>query len=270
MRCGALPLEFSCAESDDVPVPSLDSNRGAKRAREARAEAGLDPHAPLTCVLTAVEEGFGIPVVAAALPNEVAGACTGSGTRRLIFVNGTHVKPRQRFTLAHELGHVRCGHDGSVRVDTLTTLDGRPTSSYEIQANAFASEFLVPKTAAGQWFDREPDLEEIVTFAAEYGISAIAALFRAQSARAISEARAERVRSKIEEQLHLEVYERLELRRLDDRLETIAELPYVSPALAGTALGAAISGSATTGAAARAAGVPPARLSVALEAISPR
>jgi hypothetical protein len=33
----------------------LDSNRGAKCAREARAAVGLDPVAPLECLLTVAE-----------------------------------------------------------------------------------------------------------------------------------------------------------------------------------------------------------------------
>ena len=40
-------------------VPGEDSNRGAKRAREARAALGLDPAAPLECLLSTVEQRAG-------------------------------------------------------------------------------------------------------------------------------------------------------------------------------------------------------------------
>jgi Zn-dependent peptidase ImmA (M78 family) len=251
-------------------VGSLDTNRGAKRAREARQAAGLDPVAPLACLLTAVEERFGIPVVIAALPDGVAGACAGQGAAPMLFVNGRHATPRQRFTLAHELGHLRCRHDGAVHVETIVTLDGKVTNPYEIQANAFAGELLVPKAAVADRFDREPGLEEVVLIAAEYGISALAALFRLVTAGAIGQRRAGRVREEIDAQLHLDVYERLAPPVLEDRLQAIEELPYISPALAGSALAAALTGAASPAAAARASGVAPQRLAIAVEAISGR
>jgi hypothetical protein len=44
-------------------MSGLDRNRGAKRAREAREALGLRADAPLDCLLTAVEERAGLPVV---------------------------------------------------------------------------------------------------------------------------------------------------------------------------------------------------------------
>ena len=90
-------------------MAGLDSNRGAKRAREARAALGLEAGA-LPCLLRTVEAA-GYAVVVAALPDGVAGACLPGGA--VLWVNGTHSLPRQRFTLAHELGHAWCRHDGS-------------------------------------------------------------------------------------------------------------------------------------------------------------
>ena len=69
-------------------MASLDSNRGAKRAREARQGLGLDATAPLEDILDAVEAQN--PVIVAAMPDRVAGrasagiSCgsTGTSTRR--------------------------------------------------------------------------------------------------------------------------------------------------------------------------------------------
>lgn len=50
----------------------------------------------------------------------------------------------QRFTGAHELGHVYLGHTESLDGEEILTRGG-PTSEHEIAANSFASAFLLPK-----------------------------------------------------------------------------------------------------------------------------
>ena len=117
---------------------SLNRNRGAKRAREARAEAGLDQTRPVPCLLSTVEDAFGVRVVVAPLPAGIAGACIRRAEGPVVFVNLADIPARRRFTLAHELGHVRCGHDGHEAIDTQETISGRTTDDREIMANAFA------------------------------------------------------------------------------------------------------------------------------------
>ena len=95
-------------------MASLDSNRGAKRAREAREALGLDAAAPLEDILDVVEAQK--PVIVAAMPDGVAGACVGG---QILWVNGNQYAPRQRFTLAHEFGHAWIGHDGRLEPDTV-------------------------------------------------------------------------------------------------------------------------------------------------------
>lgn len=62
-------------------------------------------------------------------------------------VNSAHARVRQRFTIAHELGHFRL-HRDTLHVDGLVRRD--QTSSLaidtkEIEANAFAAELLMPR-----------------------------------------------------------------------------------------------------------------------------
>ena len=52
-------------------MPSLHSNRGAKRAREARAALTDDAAAPLKCVLSVAEDVMETPVVIAELPEAI-------------------------------------------------------------------------------------------------------------------------------------------------------------------------------------------------------
>lgn len=88
------------------------------------------------------------------------------GDAAVLWVNGIHGAPRQCFTLAHELGHTWCGHDGRLEVHSLQTLNVSTMDPLEIQANAFAAEFLLPRTAAAGLLDHEPGLEKIVVLAA--------------------------------------------------------------------------------------------------------
>ena len=225
-------------------MPGLHSNRGAKRAREARVALGLDPAAPLPCLLTVVERSAGLPVVVTVLPADLAGACYRAEEGAVLWVNGAQARVRQRFTLAHELGHAWCRHDGRLEVDTVATLSGRTSSPYEIQANAFAAEFLLPRAGMEQVVDGEPRLDEVVIIAAHFGVSAIVVVFRIKELRLASAGRVARLESEVAEGLHEPTGARLGLAPFSDRLAEMQHLPYLSPALHGTHLDAALRGDA--------------------------
>ena len=226
-------------------MASENTNRGAKRAREAREALELPADAPLRCLLTVVEERARLPVIVADLPRHVAGACYRDGKHAVLWVNGTQPVVRQRFTLAHELAHAWCGHDGAGVVDTVETLSGRTTNAYEIQANAFAAEFLVPRACLEEVVESEPTLEEVVIIAAHCGVSAIVVVYRLKQLEMASEQRLERLEDEVAQGLHEQVAGRVAARRIDDRLAGIRNaLPYLSPALEGTHLGARMRGDA--------------------------
>lgn len=243
-------------------MPSLHANTGAKRAREARADLSLG-EGPIADLIDAVESRA--PLIIKPFPEQFAGAVRRDGERALIFVNGAHHPVRRRFTLAHEFGHIRCGHDADTIVDTVTMVTGGDTSSVEVQANAFAAEFLVPAAALKGEPD-EPNLEAVVRLACEYGVSAIVVLFRFRTLGKVTDGRAERIQREITEGHHRELAEHLGLTPMEDTLSRLSadELPYVSRGLTGTALGSALSGHASIESAARAAGTTARRLSEVL------
>ena len=248
-------------------MPSTDTNIGAKRARDMRAQLGLDPAAPLRCVLSLVEQALELPVVVAALPTGIAGCCWRDRERVVLWVNGTQAAVRQRFTLAHELGHVRCGHDHHIPVDTYETIGGRSTDSREVQANAFAAELLAPADGVRAALDGEPSLEDVVAVAAAFGISTIAALYRLNTLGLTG--RYAVLKRAIEDGLDEAVRERLDPPALGDAIAAIepSGLPRLSPVLARSALAAVAGGAASIADAAASAGCDAERLAVSAATI---
>jgi Zn-dependent peptidase ImmA (M78 family) len=208
-----------------------DTNTGAKRARELREELGLDATAPLACILGLVEERLGLPVGVVVLPEAVAGVCwRGEGDAVVLWVNGTQATVRCRFTLAHELGHVRCGHDHAIPVERYETLSGKSTDAREVQANAFAAELLMPKAGVLELAPEQPSLEDVVRLAAPFGTSPIAMLYRLSTLRVVRGERYERLKREIEEGLDEELRAALALPEVEDGLaeldpRTLPRLP---------------------------------------------
>lgn len=245
-------------------MPSKDQNIGFKRAREARERLGLSADGPLDCLLTAVEETAGIPVIVMGLPADVAGACCGAGTGDpLLLVNGAQHAVRQRFTLAHELGHVCCGHTGVLPKDTWRTLAATTGDPREVQANAFAAEFLMPRAGVLGLLGPEPSLDEVVVLAAGFGVSAMAGFVRVSQLGLLVEGQAA-MRAQLDAQEHGEVWRRRGCVEIDDAFRRLREssdaLPHFSPVLRGGALAAVLAGEASVEAAAASAGADPASL----------
>lgn len=76
---------------------------------------------------------------------DIAGYYMERDGRRIIVVNGFNAKPRRRFSVAHELGHVVLRH-GPVKLMMSGHIATQPNWQ-EAQANAFAAELLMPKLA---------------------------------------------------------------------------------------------------------------------------
>lgn len=86
---------------------------------------------------------------------DMSGLLAREGDGYLIGVNALHSKTRQRFTIAHELGHLELGHlqqygaqeilvDRHFKVMFRDVKSSQASDPVEIDANAYAAELLMP------------------------------------------------------------------------------------------------------------------------------
>ena len=101
-------------------------------------------------------------------PIEIDGVCLDlkqSGKRPKVWVSKSMPRVRQRFTIAHEIGHIVIPwHRGSI-VDDLDAPRSRETSKYremEAEANRFAAELLMPSAWVIGLAERANDLAALM------------------------------------------------------------------------------------------------------------
>lgn len=167
-------------EASDYPRPMLplvqdqseplSVRRIEEVAQQVRKALGLDARAPISNVTRALER-MGIVIAPLAIDGEVltghAGVSwsAGQGEPALIAVN--YVKgDRDRFTIAHELGH-------------LVLHSFRSSEEPESEANMFAGAFLVPEDPFRESVSSTVTLTTLRRLKAQWGVSIQALLSRA-------------------------------------------------------------------------------------------
>ena len=117
-------------------------------ARRIRAETGASD---LPIDVERVAARLGAEVVFEPMSRDLSGLLYRDGERTVIGVNSVHAPARQRFTIAHEVGHLvlHAGRpvvlDHVVRLNFRDPRSGTATDAEEIAANAFAAELLMPR-----------------------------------------------------------------------------------------------------------------------------
>ena len=110
------------------------------------------------------------------------------GKPPVIGVNKAHAQVRQRFTIAHELGHLKLHEHKQVHVDREFRVRFRSGASSrginrdEMEANRFAAELLMPLEFLRQDIERQEfaftDDDVLWSLAKRYGVSAQSIAFR--------------------------------------------------------------------------------------------
>ena len=136
----------------------------------------------------------GIKVQYSPLDDELSGMAFYKDDIAVIGVNARHHVRRQRFTIAHEIGHFEL-HDTVLRkgmhVDKVITMLNRDPSSasgtisIEIEANQFAAELLMPRALVLRYMEEEgldygcvPDDEAMEAMARAFNVSTTAMTYR--------------------------------------------------------------------------------------------
>ena len=119
---------------------------------------------------------------------EIDGFLLREDGRVVIGVNQDQAKVRQRFTIAHELGHLRL-HEGSpvhvdsgFRVRLRDAVSSQGTNQEEIEANRFAAELLMPVAFLARELEHRAfdlaDGSQLTDLARLFGVSAQALAIR--------------------------------------------------------------------------------------------
>jgi Zn-dependent peptidase ImmA (M78 family) len=120
------------------------------------ADIPIDPERVASlCGIEVVKQTF--------LDGEVSGMLLREeGRPSIIGVNASQAPTRQRFTLAHEIGHWRLHpgrlitFDRPIRINRRDNVSSMATDREEIEANAFAANLLMPETAVREMLRAVP------------------------------------------------------------------------------------------------------------------
>jgi hypothetical protein len=130
----------------EVPGSGTAQDRGQAAARAVRDALRLGD-APIADIAEVIEDLTGTDVGTAPLPVGVSGVCVTDPERAtsIILVDSTHVAERQRFSLAHELGHLL--FSSSTHVDAAST----ERTPREILCDEFARHLIIPEPGIRAW-----------------------------------------------------------------------------------------------------------------------
>ena len=172
---------FAARPAVRPPRPSAGQpyRQGELLAQRLRSQSGLgdaDLPTDLGQLAADVEDKFDVDVAIEPLERGLDGLAIWRRHYSLIMVSSSIAAHRQRYTIAHELGHLMAGDQGDI-VDENINYSRTPA---ETRANAFAAAFLMPagalRTATGE--HTTPTEELIADLLARYRVSLDALAFR--------------------------------------------------------------------------------------------
>jgi Zn-dependent peptidase ImmA (M78 family) len=155
-----------------------------QRAERVLTEAALTS---LPIDVYRVARHLRVRIEKADLGDDVSGVLVRNEDTAVVGVHYSHHPNRQRFTIAHELGHFLL-HDGGTYIDRGTYVRFRDSASgsgsdkEERDANQFAAALLMPRDVVARELSQQPfDLADdaaLMTVARKFGVSIQALSFR--------------------------------------------------------------------------------------------
>ncbi len=139
----------------------------ASSAAERRAIAVLEDSgvAELPVPVEQIARGLGAQITYESFDGEISGMLYRDHGTTVIGVNSRHAATRQRFTVAHEIGHLLMHRGQAVFIDRFVRVNWRDGQSNreEAQANAFAAELLMPRAFVQEEIERALSRRRVVT-----------------------------------------------------------------------------------------------------------
>lgn len=174
VKLTALALDALFSEVEVLPaneMPAVAAGATGVEAAAAVRRTWRVPDGPLTDLIGLIESA-GIPVIPLDSFHEKQSATSHRGRwyEWMIAYNDSHPASRQRFTIAHELGHIVLDHDASMATDD------EAAAQMERDADAFASALLMPAEDARREL-RMPNFARLVALKQRWHVS-IAFLIR--------------------------------------------------------------------------------------------
>lgn len=125
--------------------------------------AALEAMESIPVNLDALADKLGVSIHRVPMDDRVSGFIERQGNKWVIGVNSRHHENRQRFTIAHELGHFAyhrplldagTNDTRAYRTDPETRLfNAKIQRRQEIEANRFAAALLMPRDRLSEWMD---------------------------------------------------------------------------------------------------------------------
>lgn len=138
--------------------------------KKARTLLGKFNFQDIPIDVRALAKKLGVRVIFQDLDDDISGLLVIKNDRPTIGVNDAHHPNRQKFTIAHELGHYVLHRDiDDLFIDSKLIYYRDKSSSdgvqqREIEANSFAAEVLMPATLIRKYLkEKEPDLSNEFT-----------------------------------------------------------------------------------------------------------
>jgi Zn-dependent peptidase ImmA (M78 family) len=137
-----------------------------------------DESIPVDPITIAQRAGIRLEALPLNVPDSFSGEYDPQGASGpVIRYNASHSLARQRFTIAHELGHHAHGHGLSYRDDNPVNFSANGASLAETLANRFAADLLMPRYILEYVIGHEPG-HGLSSLAQRFGVSEAAMYWR--------------------------------------------------------------------------------------------
>lgn len=173
--------------------------RARIKAIEARNELGIG-YLDSIDIFKLLKDRENISVITTPLKGNISGIFMRKGDTGLVIINSERSLGHQHFTAAHEYYHLKYNHGMMGRLCTISKYD--EDYEFELEANSFASYFLVPDDALRYYLNlrlqdssRKPNLRDLIYLENYFAVSHALMLLRLKNMGVISEAEVEQMKT---------------------------------------------------------------------------